>query len=90
MPDFECDLHWEINSSIIPYIEKLLPQDSFKMLKHGPNYRMDFVNIKLARNSKLRKSEFKKDFSLIFRDSPNEHMILLDWNKSEYCSLNEI
>ena len=87
LPDFEFSLHWSIHSSLIPLIQKFLPSDTFKIIKHERQIRLDFGNIKLPKSHKMPKSEFKGDFSLIVCDPEKAAMkdtsvVLLDWNRS--------
>ena len=41
-PDFYVEMHWECNSAIIPFLQKIAPSDKIQIWKKGDNVRMDF------------------------------------------------
>jgi len=64
IPDFYVELHWQFNSSVIPFLTKFAPKDTYKIWKIGSSLRLDFS---LVGFDKLKGK--RRDMSIIFRDA---------------------
>ena len=42
LPDFQIQMSFECESSIIPFLKSFTPHDTFKIYKQGSNIRLDF------------------------------------------------
>lgn len=64
IPDFYVELHWECQSSWIPFLNKVAPSDDFQIWKVGSNIRLDFslVGFKNLQNKRRR-------MTILFRDA---------------------
>jgi ankyrin repeat domain-containing protein 13 len=63
IPDFYMELDWQFNSSVIPFLAKFAPKDTYQIWKMGSNLRLDFS---LVGFEKLKGK--RRDMSIIFRD----------------------
>jgi len=56
LPDFYLEIRGELESSVIPFVNKVAPSDTFRMWKKGTSLRLDstFVSWKPLRGTKRR------------------------------------
>ncbi len=63
IPDFFVELHWEFISTLLPFLAKLSPNDTYKIWKVGSFLRLDFS---LVGYEKLKQK--RRNMSIVFRD----------------------
>ena len=64
IPDFYMELNWQFSSSVIPFLAKFAPKDTYKIWKVGSSLRLDFT---LVGFDKLKSK--RREMSIIFRDA---------------------
>ena len=64
IPDFSVEMHWECQSSFIPFLSKIAPNDTFKIYKIGSFLRLDFSLVGF-RHLKAK----RRKMTILFRDS---------------------
>ena len=74
IPDFYVELHWQFNSSVIPFLTKFAPKDTYKIWKIGSSLRLDFS---LVGFDKLKGK--RRDMSIIFRDASEAEDSYKEW-----------
>jgi GPCR-chaperone len=85
LPDFKLDMHFEVLSSFIPFLNQLTPNDTYKIYKRGSSLRLDmtlvgFKNLKSVRGN----------LSVLFkgRGCPNEgDLIVVDHDTRAVSSI---
>lgn len=78
------ELNWQFNSSVIPFLSKFAPKDTFRIWKVGSSLRLDFT---LAGFGKLKVK--RRDMSILFRDCKNksdDYLLLLNKTKEIYVN----
>lgn len=96
MSDFQVEMKWECDSSIIPLIKHFTPSDIFIISKKGKNLRIDATLIgweklksKRGKISLLYQGELGQNKELLFIDHDSEEVS--DFFKLDYQEdLNEV
>ena len=87
LPDFSMDLHFECNSSFIPFLSNLAPSDTYKIYKRGSNLRLDMTLIGFKNLQSIR-----GNLTVIYkgRGSPNVgELLLVDHERKRVQSIFE-
>ena len=87
IPDFSFDIHWEFNSSCIPFLNRFAPRDHNKIWKRGTSLRLDatvldYMNRKASRD--------QRSFYFLGADHPGYEGQLLMVNETQRTVTNLI
>lgn len=63
LPDFECNIRWEFESPVLPWLNKIAPSDVIRLRKSGTNLRIDST---LASWKRFRFSK-RRNLTTLFR-----------------------
>ena len=87
LPDFSIDLHFECQSSYIPFLNYVSPSDTYKIYKRGSNLRLDMTLIGFRKLQSIR-----GNLTVIYKGwgSNNEgDLLLIDHDRKSVNSIFE-
>lgn len=87
LPDFSIDLHFECQSSYIPFLNYVSPSDTYKIYKRGSNLRLDMTLVGFRKLQSIR-----GNLSVVYkgRNEPNEgELLLIDHDRKHVASIFE-
>jgi len=90
MPNFYLEMKWDFESSLVPFLSKIAPSDTFKIWKYGKYLRMDnsLVSFKKLKSKRRNMSMiFNPDASMPEGRNSCGYLFLLNRNKKFYTNI---